>query len=210
MQVGKELEEVCASISNKVALGRLPECRNIACEPSQTKWLPSVSNIYTQKKGAVSRVVRMCGPGPRARPGPAPSGSTQEPLGPASDPPRNHPRPVGSRAAQEAPRGGPGPKRLPGGARRAPGGPQNHDKRCMSTNFDFPAESDFEAAQSAPRVAKSAPGAASEAPRAPQEPSKRRQERPRAAPGPRICINPGLQEIPPSPEGKYFRMDHPQ
>ena len=101
---------------------------------------------------------------------------TRDPLGPA----KSHPR--APRAAQEPPRG---PQKVPGAAKRAPEGLQEAPGELseaqktsknviLSTKSSFSAESDFGAAQGAPR-------AAQEAPKGPQGPPRSRQERPRAA-----------------------------
>ena len=91
-------------------------------------------------------------------PGPGPPKNHPGPTGPCQEPAKSHPRAL--RAAQEAPGGPQGPPRglrAPGGARRPPGPPKNHEKRCTVDEIRLFGR--------------------------PQEPPGRRQERLRGRPG---------------------------
>ena len=136
----------------------------------------SLYNKYGAGFGAFVRAATRPGPRDQAR-------ATQEPPGTRSGLPRATQEPpkttqAGPRAARRAPGAA---KRAPREPQEVPGGlpdPQKTMKNAiLSTNFGFSAESDFGAAQRAPRAAR-------EAPRAPRRPPRSRLPGgPRGGPG---------------------------
>ena len=163
------VQKVCRIHEGRGHLSR----RQVTSRAFNARAHSSLYNKYGAGPGALVSAATRPGPTDQARATQAPprthSGLPRAP----QEPPKT--TQAGPRAAKRASRAA---RRAPRGPQEAPGGlpdPQKTKKNAiLSTNFGFWAESDFGAAQRAPRAAR-------EAPRAPQGPPRSRQERPGAA-----------------------------